>query len=43
MTLNKAAQELGRLSKGVPKTLTLKERKRRRDHMIRVNEQRRKK
>jgi hypothetical protein len=43
MTLNKAAQELGRLGKGIPKTLTKEERQRRREHMERLNKLRRKK
>ena len=41
MTVNKAAQALGRLGKGVSKTLTEKERERRSDWMKEVNRRRR--
>jgi hypothetical protein len=42
MTINKAAQALGRLAKGIPKTLSPKERKRRSDWMRQLNEKRKK-
>jgi hypothetical protein len=43
MTINKAAQALGRLGKGVSKTLSLEERKRRSDWAKQLNKMRRKK
>ena len=38
--MNKAAQALGRLGKGKPKTITEAERQRRRDWIKKVNDQR---
>lgn len=38
--MNKSAQRLGRLGKGVKKQLTQEERQRRRDWMIAVNQKR---
>ena len=43
MGLNKAAQALGRLAKGIPKNYSEVERKRRSDWMKQLNEKRRKK
>ena len=42
MKLNKAAQELGRMAKGVSKTLTKEERERRSNWMKSLNKKRRK-
>jgi hypothetical protein len=40
MTMNHAAQALGRLSRGVPKTITDSDRARRRQQMLAINEAR---
>ena len=43
MTLNKAAQALGRLGRGIPKNFSKAERKRRSDRMKSLNKARHKK
>ncbi len=42
MTKNKAAQELGRMARGVPKNFSRAERQRRRERMLALNRARKK-